>query len=125
MPFELKELPGYFVTRCYGIVSPVDLTVMVARALEIEQTHPGGVDRITDFRDVEVFNIQYGEVSDFAKKRREQAFPRLIKSAIVADRPVAMGFARMYQTILNHPQIELRIFPTMEEALAWVTGGTA
>ena len=123
MPFELTEMPGYFVARCYGIVSPADLAEMVRRAIEVESRHPDGVDRIADFRDVEVFNIQYATVSDFAKKRREQTFPRLIKSALVADRPVAMGFARMYQTILNHPQVELRIFPTMEEALAWVTGG--
>jgi hypothetical protein len=124
MPFELTEMAGYFVARCYGIVSPADLSEMVRRAIEVESRHPDGVDRIADFRDVEVFNIQYGTVSEFAKARREEAFTRTIKSAIVADRPVAVGFARMYQTILNHPQIELRIFPTMEEAQAWVTGNT-
>jgi len=121
MPFELTEKPGYFVVRCYGIVGPADLAEMIRRAIEVESRHPDGVDRISDFRDVEVFNIQYGSVSEFAKARREQGFARVIKSAIVADRPVAVGFARMYQTILNHPKIELRIFPTMEEAIAWVT----
>jgi hypothetical protein len=125
MPFELTEKSGYFVVRCYGIVSPDDLAAMVHRAIEVEAAHPDGIDRIADFSDVEVFNIQYATVSDFAKARRQQTFPRTVKSALVADRPVAMGFARMYQTILNHPQIELCIFPTMEEAVAWVTGGSA
>ena len=121
----MTEKPTYFVNRCFGIVSADDLKLMVGRAAEIEEAHPEGIDRITDFRDVEVFNLQYASVSDFAKSRRQQAFPRVIKSALVADRPVAVGFARMYQTILNHPQIDLAIFPTMEEALAWVTGGAA
>lgn len=124
MPFELTQHPGYFVVRCFGIVSPDDLAAMVHRAIEVEELHPEGIDRIADFRDVEVFNIQYATVSDFAKSRREQAFPRMIKSGLVADRPVAVGFARMYQTILNHPSIELRIFPTFDEARDWVTGKT-
>ena len=125
MPFEINEKPGYFVNRIYGTVAPADLAEMVNRAVEVEKRHPEGIHRITDFRDVEVFNVQYASVSDFAKKRREETFARVLKSAIVADRPVALGFARMYQTILNHPQIELRIFPTMEEAEAWVTEGPA
>jgi len=125
MPFELTVKSGYFLVRCYGIVSPDDLVAMVQRAIEVESVHPDGIDRIADFRDVEVFNIQYATVSDFAKARRQQAFPRTVKSAIVADRPVAVGFARMYQTILNHPQIELCIFSTMEEAVAWVTADKA
>src|SRR5207245_10672893 len=64
LPFELTQHPGYFVVRCFGIVSPDDLKEMVARAAEIEEAHPEGVDRVSDFRDVEVFNTQYAIVSD-------------------------------------------------------------
>lgn len=120
MPFELTEHPGYFRIRCYGAVTPEDLVEAARQVVDIERAHPEGIDRLTDFREVEEFRVQYLFVSDFAKKRRESRMARAVKSAIVADRPVATGFANMYRTILNHPEVEVRVFPTEAEALAWL-----
>jgi len=44
-----------------------------------------------------------------------------IKSAIVANNPSQFGFARMFQTLNDNPQIEIRIFPAAESAMEWLT----
>jgi hypothetical protein len=34
--------------------------------------------------------------------------------------PVAVGFARMFQTLNDNPQIEIRIVPPLEAARVWI-----
>jgi hypothetical protein len=43
-----------------------------------------------------------------------------VKSAIVAPMPVQVGFARMFQILNDHPQIEVQLFATLAEAEAWL-----
>lgn len=45
--------------------------------------------------------------------------PRLIDLSGVTHGP-PRGFARMFQILNDHPQIEIRIFPAIAEAEAWL-----
>jgi hypothetical protein len=120
MALAIVRLPDYFLATFSGTMTPEDLVECARLTLELEEASSEPVDRIADLSPVENFNVNFLAVSDLARKRRDKRYGRLVKSALVADRPVAVGFARMYQTILNNPDIDVRIFPTMDEARAWL-----
>lgn len=125
MPIEIVQHPGYYVARFRDTLGPEDLVEAARRADEIEDQLPEPVDCIVDLTAVKKFNVNFLAVSDTAMKRRERRYGRVVKSALIADRPVAVGFARMYQTILNNPEIEVRVFATMDEGLAWLAEAPA
>ena len=120
MPFELTQHPGHFRLRVHGVVTAQDFAAAMPQIVALERAHPQGIDRLVDLRDVTSFNVQYADVSDFAGLRRQERLPRRARSAIIAGRPVAVGFANMYATILNHPDVDVRVFQTEEDALAWL-----
>jgi hypothetical protein len=43
-----------------------------------------------------------------------------VRTALVAVTPVQLGIARMFQTLNDHPLIELRVFSDREAAVAWL-----
>ena len=120
MALAIVRQPDHFEATFSGTIGPEDLLECARLTTELEEASPEPIDRIADLSPVENFNVNFLAVSDLAKKRRDKRYGRLVKSALVADRPVAVGFARMYQTILNNPDIEVRIFPTLAEARAWL-----
>src|ERR1043165_7736498 len=99
MALEIVRKPQYFLATFSGTMSPEDLIACAVRTAELEEATPEPLDRIADLSPVETFNMNFLAVSDLAKKRRDKRYGRIVKSALVADRPVAVGFARMYQTI--------------------------
>jgi len=123
MSLEIEQHADYFLATFRGTMSPADLVECAVRTAELEDATPAPLDRIADLSPVETFDVNFLAVSDLAKKRRDKRYGRVVKSALVADRPVAVGFARMYQTILNNPDIDVRIFPSMDEARAWLAEG--
>jgi hypothetical protein len=120
MALEIVRRPAFYLATFTGTLTPEDLQECARRTAELEDADPEPVDRIADLCPVETFAVNFLAVSDLAKKRRDKRYGRTVKSALVADRPVAVGFARMYQTILNNPDIDVRIFPTLDQAVAWL-----
>ena len=98
-----------------------DLRKLLDDADAIEKPAPVVANRIVDFRQLETINIGFHELSDFAAGRRRLGFPNNLKSAILTNNPVQYGFARMFQTILEHPQITVRIFNNETDAIEWLS----
>jgi hypothetical protein len=40
----------------------------------------------------------------------------------VAPTPVGRGFARMFQTLHDHPPIQIEIFDSESQAVSWLNG---
>lgn len=76
--------------------------------------------RVVDLSSCIEIRLRFETMHSVAKMRQARTFPNSFRSAIIAPRVVHLGFARMYQTILNHPQIEVQIFEALEPALAWL-----
>lgn len=53
------------------------------------------------------------------EERRRRVFPNAFKVALVAPRAIDVGNARMFQILLDNPQIRSEIFPTVAEAERW------
>jgi hypothetical protein len=56
----------------------------------------------------------------FAGDRKRRSLARGVKTAILVGSNLAFGFARMYQELIEHPQITVGVFRNRDAALAWL-----
>ena len=69
---------------------------------------------------VTAVNFEYANANAHSDRRSRLPMPGRVKSATVADRPLTLGVARMFMAINENPNLDMRVFPTLEEAMAWL-----
>jgi len=119
MPYELTTPDAVLVARLFGVFTARELERIATEAEIIEATHPVSRDRITDLTDVERFDVGYPEIFNFAVRRSTQRFTRVVKSAIIATKPVQVAMARIYDAVNVNPQIRVRIVSSVADATEW------
>lgn len=77
--------------------------------------------RITDMTDATKLEIGFPDVVALAETRRRLKFPNSFKSAIIAPRSEQYGYARMFQTLNDNPQIAIRVFTNEAAARKWIS----
>ena len=118
--FNKNQLEGkYYYARLSGFLDRAELNAMTE---EVERLEDAGVmiDRITDLTPLDRIDVGFEEVFAVAQRRAERKVAAPIKSALVANRPVQFGFARMFQMLNDNPRIQIRIFGNLEEAQQWL-----
>jgi hypothetical protein len=120
MPFSLTVESGLLRVVLFGNLTMAELLRLADTVVESERTRGMTPNQLTDVSQVSGRDLGYFEVLTLADRRRVRTLANPIKSAIVAPKPVDVGFARMFQTLNDHPQIETAIFPTLGEAEAWL-----
>ena len=119
MPFELTTPGAVLFARIFDVFTAPELNHMATEAEIAEASHPVSLDRITDLTAVERFEVGFREIFYFAIRRSAQRFSRVVKSAIVVQEPVQFGIARVYETLNENPQIQIRILRSVTEANEW------
>jgi hypothetical protein len=119
MPFEIRDEGKYHYARLSGFLDRAELDAMTS---EVERLEDAGVliDRITDLTSLDRIDVGFEEVFAVAQRRAERKVSAPIRSALVANRPVQFGFARMFQMLNDNPRIQIRIFGNLEEAQQWL-----
>jgi hypothetical protein len=119
MPFEISDEGNFHSARLYGVLDSADLDAVMN---EVERLEDAGllIDRITDLTALDRIDVGFEEVYAIAQRRAERRVTAPIKSALVANRPVQFGFARMFQMLNDNPRIQIRIFGSLEEARQWL-----
>ena len=119
MPFEISDEGNFHSARLFGVLDRADLNAVMN---EVQRLEDAGVmrDRLTDLTALERIDVGFEEVFALAMKRAERTVPAPIRSALVANRPVQFGFARMFQMLNDNPRIQIRIFGNREEAQQWL-----
>jgi hypothetical protein len=120
MPFEIRVQDGYFFMRLFGVVVEQDLRGAAEEMAKLEALPGQPLDRMMDMSDVVELSFGFPAVLSAATTRTQAPLRAKVKSAVVAQRPLHVGFARMFQTLNENPNIELRIFATLEEAKGWL-----
>lgn len=120
MPFEIRSHGPVIEARFYGVMTNADLVEFARAAWPIESAGAFVPHRITDLRPVTRLEINFEGVAELARDRLSRSFTNPFKSAIIAPDPVRFGFARMFQTLNDHPQITIAIFPDEETAREWI-----
>ena len=109
--------------RLGGVMQDDDLLELLRLVSEAEARTPLVPHRLTDMSGLTELHLTFVGMNERVRLRRAMAFPNAFKSAIVAPEPAQFGFARMFQTLNDHPQIEIMVFREMAAARAWVGGG--
>ena len=119
MPFEIRDEGKYYSARLSGVLDRADLNALMR---EVERLEDAGllIDRVTDLTLLDRIDVGFEEVFAVAQRRAERRVTAPIKSALVANRPVQFGFARMFQMLNDNPRIQIRIFGNLEEAHQWL-----
>jgi hypothetical protein len=86
----------------------------------IEEEYSVVPNFIVSLNNVKTFNGNYYSVQKLAKQRTEKIFPNNIIEAILVTNDFQMGFARMYQTVNDNPQLTIKIFKDEAKAIEWI-----
>jgi hypothetical protein len=108
------------VIRLSGVIHDDDLVELLRLVLEAESRPPKVPHRLTDLSELTELHLTFSGMSERIHPRRAMKFPNEFKSAIVAPDLVQFGFARMFQALNDHPQIDIRVFRDLDSARAWV-----
>ena len=119
MPFEITDEGKYHSARLFGVLDRADLDAVTR---EVERLEDEGTlkDRLTDLTALERIDVGFEEVFALAQRRAERKVTAPIRSALVANRPVQFGFARMFQMLNDNPRVQIRIFGSLEEGQQWL-----
>jgi len=119
MAFQLINHDDYVILRLTGTCSRMDLQEITRRAEEIESTTSVTPNRVVDVSSVEVFDVSFEDVFDFAQIRKAMPLKNPVKSAFIVGRDLTYGMTQMFKTLNDHPQITIRIVRSLAEAEAW------
>jgi hypothetical protein len=120
MPYQITREPTFFRIVFLDDITPEDLVSLAGEIATIEHALPVAPHRLTDLSQVSMTELSYPDVLAFVGRRKAEQLKNAVKSALVAPMPVQLGFAHMFQTLNDHPQIEVQLFETLAEAEAWL-----
>jgi hypothetical protein len=123
MPFDLTVVDGIICLTFNGALSSDDLWRVSDLYAKIEAESKVSPDRMADISLVDKVELDFGAVEAVAAVRRGTMLKNRVKSAILAPKPVLYGFARMFQTLNDNPQITLELFRDKESCWAWLMTG--
>ncbi|HET9235019.1 MAG TPA: hypothetical protein VFP10_12835 [Candidatus Eisenbacteria bacterium] len=103
-----------------GTFTNQDLSHGALDVAELEESSALIPHRIADLRPVERLEIDFIGVLALADARRSRRFENPFKTAIIAPDQARFGFARMFQTLNDHPQMVIAIFGEEAEAVNWL-----
>jgi hypothetical protein len=122
MPFEISSETKLQRVKLTGRVGLGDFEELATAVEQWEQQSPVMPDRIVDLTGVTELNLDYASMLKLATRRRKLQFPNPFKSAIIARELHHVGFARMFQILQDHPQVNIQIFPDEPLARQWLGG---
>ena len=122
MAVAVERRPGLIVARFSGEVSTADLAEAANQFDQIDQVVPG-LPRLADTTEMTGVSLDFAATGRFAHERRSRSRACDVRMAILVSSDLAFGIARIYQSLLAHPQIKIEVFRGREEALAWLGVG--
>jgi hypothetical protein len=120
MPYTIKVENEVIRVALTGRITAQDLVNLAAESKNYEHNVAVIPHRITDMRGIEELKIHYPDISTLAATRGKLRFPNSFKSAIIAHDIHHLGYARMFQTLNDNPQIVVKIFPDEISASEWI-----
>jgi hypothetical protein len=124
MPYRLTISDQRVQVDFSGVFSREDLLALARDTAELEATPHGALNRLADLSGVTSASISYVDMHSLVQSRKESPPRSPVRTAIVAPSDVTYGFARMFQTLNDQPNLTIEIFRTLEDAETWLRGRT-
>lgn len=103
-----------------GSLTRADLEALLAETDRLEKKTGHVPNRLADFRPTTEFEVNYETIQALTSFRRERRFANPFKTALLTANSVQHGYARMFQTLEDNPQIQIRIFSDEAAARSWL-----
>jgi poly(3-hydroxyalkanoate) synthetase len=75
---------------------------------------------VANLQNLKSYNGKFNSIYEFAQKRIEQKSNNKILSAFLVSNDFQMGFARVFQILIDNPQISIKIFTDEAKANEWI-----
>lgn len=120
MPFTITAEPELLRIEISGDIALAEL-LEIARVVDAhDEEHGRARDRLVDIRGITGRHLEFESVSSLADARRGYGYENPTRVAFIAESPISVGFARMYQSLADHPLVTYSIFATPEEGERWL-----
>jgi len=106
-----------------GTITASDLTSAIQSMIELESHVSPTPNRLVDFEPSATLAIGFADIANVAHVRRALAPANPIRTAVVVHTATQQGFARMFQTLNDHPLVTVAVFSDRAAAEAWLAGG--
>jgi hypothetical protein len=121
MPYSIDTSTKFIKVTYSGTLDNNDIQGVLKDSLIVGGNELNLINRIEDMRELYGIKIGFDELMDFTENLRTIQLPHAVKTAILTGNSLQYGIARMFQTILEHPQMAIKIFSNEEEACKWVS----
>ena len=105
MSYGLHTEGGVLRIVFSGTLTNADLSRAAYEVAEVEAASDVAPSRSIDLRPIDRLEIDFAGVFAVAEIRRRATLKNPVKSAIIASDIVRFGFARMFQTLNDNPQV--------------------
>lgn len=120
MSIEIVSTDPFIFVKLHGTISNRDILQIIHDSEALAFQHAHSMDCITDLSDVTHFDLDYRNVFRLADWRKQHPPINPVKLAIIAQKPVQVGMAHMYQTLTETNLIQIQIVTTLDEAQTWI-----
>ena len=120
MPVSIQKNHGWLEVVFSGTITADELFKGARAMAEIERQEPVTPLRLHDLSEVGAFDLDFRSMQQFVDLRKKSRLKNFTRSAIVAPLDLQYGFARMYQTTQENPDIEVKVFRDKAEAVVWL-----
>jgi hypothetical protein len=120
MPYSVQEDAGMLRVRYSGRLTGADVHESLSEMDALVQPRERWPDNLVDMRGADISALGFPDIMSVAKRREAVTPPNPIRTAIVADHPSILGFARMFQSLNHNPNITIQVFADHTEAMTWL-----
>lgn len=121
MPFSLTDEGSFVRIEWFGPVTADDLHGAADQLDAIARLKPVWPDNLADIRRVDGRTLDFPALMSLARRREALPLPNPIRTPVIAESSVSLGFARMFRNLSNNPSITIEVFATEDAAVSWLT----
>jgi hypothetical protein len=119
MKFRICHRGDFLSVQLCGVPSIRELLLCARSCERFQAAHSATRDWMIDLTSVRDCEVGLYEMKVIARRFESAAHPGLIRCAIVVQSQPEIGGARRSRTLSGRTEIEIRLFPSCDEALQW------
>jgi SpoIIAA-like len=120
MPITFSHEGDLLRVRAGGVITAAELHTIVAEMEQRFFSAKKWPNNLVDLTGIDLSNVGFVDLMSLARRRESVKPPHAIRTAIVADSPTVTGFARMFQSLNNNPDITVQVFESVAAAEDWL-----
>jgi hypothetical protein len=120
MPYCIQAESRLLRVTYTGHVTEAELFETARELAALRATYERQPDQLTDYSGIETQDTNFELLQPISAELKKRVFLNEFRVALLAPTPVSFGLARMFQSLIDHPKIYMKIFKSHDEAEKWL-----